>query len=73
MVMGDMGKILIFVGGLFVLAGIVFCLAGKVPGLGKLPGDILVKKENFTFYLPLTTSILISILLSFILFLWNRR
>lgn len=71
--MGDIGKMLIFVGGMLILIGVIFSLAGKLPGIGKLPGDIFIKKDNFTFYFPLTTSILISIILSLILFLWNRR
>ncbi len=46
---------------------------GKIPGAGKLPGDILIKKENFTFYFPLTTCLLASAILSLILFLWQRK
>ncbi len=45
----------------------------KIPYLGKLPGDILIQKKNFTFYFPLATSILISIILSLIFWLWPRR
>ena len=71
--MGDIGRILIVTGAVLLAVGIVFLVAGKIPGLGKLPGDILVKKENFTFYFPVTTSILISIILSLLLILWNRR
>ncbi len=71
--MNDLGKILIFTGGILVLAGFFILLAGKLPYVGKLPGDIFVKKENFTFYFPITTSLLISIVLSFLLFLWMRK
>ncbi len=71
--MGDMAKILIFMGAVLIAVGILLLVFGKIPGFGKLPGDILIKKENFTFYFPLVTSLLISALLSFILFLWNRK
>ncbi|MCE5329055.1 DUF2905 domain-containing protein [bacterium] len=64
--LGHIAKILIFVGiAIAVLGGILFLLA-KVPFLGKLPGDIVIKKENFTFYFPLATSIVASIILSII-------
>ncbi len=56
-----------------VLVGLGIHLLGKVPGIGKLPGDILVKKENFTFYFPLTTSIVLSLILSLIFYLFNKR
>ena len=71
--MTDLGKTLIVIGGVIVLAGIILTFAGKIPGAGKLPGDILIKKENFTFYFPLTTSIIISIVLSLVLCFFNRR
>ena len=68
-----MAKTLIFVGGILMIAGVVLLALGKIPGVGKLPGDILIKKDNFTFYFPLTTSILLSLLVSFLLFLWNQK
>lgn len=67
------GRILIFLGAILIIAGFVFTLSGKIPWLGRLPGDIYIKKENFTFYFPLATSILLSIILSVILFLIRRR
>jgi len=66
-------KLLITIGFVFILAGIVVYFAGKMPWLGRLPGDILIKKENFAFYFPITTCILISLILSIILFIWNQR
>ena len=69
----SMAKTLILVGAFLVIAGVVLLALGKVPGAGKLPGDILIKKDNFTFYFPLTTSILLILLLSFLLFLWNQK
>jgi hypothetical protein len=56
--------------------GAVLVLAGRLPGLGpigKLPGDILVKRDNFTFYFPITTSILASVILSLLAWLIFRR
>lgn len=64
---GNLGKILIFIGiGITILGGIIF-LFSRVPFIGKLPGDIYIKKENFSFYLPLTSGIIISIILTIIL------
>ena len=71
--MTEMAKLFIVIGVFFILTGAALTLFPKIPGLGKLPGDILLKKENFTFYFPLTTSILISIILSLIFLLWNRK
>jgi hypothetical protein len=59
-------------GGLAILAGLVLLFMPKIPFLGKLPGDIHLKRENFTFYFPLTTSIILSLLLSLILYLVRR-
>lgn len=67
-----MGKILITIGIFIVLTGLLLTMTEKVPLVGKLPGDILIKKDNFTFYFPLATSILISIVLSLLFRLFNR-
>ena len=69
----SIGRMLIVFGVLIVLIGALLLLGGKFPGLGRLPGDIVIKKGNFTFYFPLTTGILISILLSLLLALFSRR
>ena len=66
------GKILIIAGGCLILAGLVITFAGKIPYLGKLPGDFFVQKKNFSFFFPLTTSILLSLLLSLILYLFRK-
>ena len=70
--MGDIAKIIILLGVFLVVIGVILLFIGKVPFLGKLPGDILIKKEHFTFYFPLTTGIIISILISLILYLIGR-
>jgi len=67
------GKILIFIGIILIIAGILFMFGAKIPWFGKLPGDIYIKKENFTFYFPLATSILLSIILSLILLFIGKR
>jgi len=66
------GKILILFGVILIFLGLIFSFAGKIPYLGKLPGDIYIKRENFTFYFPITTCILISIILSVIFYLIFR-
>jgi hypothetical protein len=55
------------------MIGLILVLSGKISWIGRLPGDILIKKKNFTFYFPLATSILLSILLSLILYLLGKR
>ena len=52
---------------IIIIVGVVLLFIEKIPFLGKLPGDILIKKEQFSFYFPLTTSILVSIIISLIL------
>ncbi|MDD2689061.1 MAG: DUF2905 domain-containing protein [Candidatus Omnitrophica bacterium] len=69
----QIAKALIILGIIFIIFGVFVTLFHRIPFLGKLPGDILVHKKNFTFYFPLVTSILVSILLSLILWLWSRR
>ena len=70
--MPSLGKSLIVVGLLIALIGLILTLAGRIPWIGRLPGDIYVKRENFTFYFPLATSIIISLVLSFILWLFRK-
>jgi len=70
--MPSIGKSLIILGLIIAAIGVLFTLAGRVPWLGRLPGDIHIKRENFTFYFPLATSIIISLVLSFILWLFRR-
>lgn len=62
--MFDAGKSFIFIGVILVIIGLVTAYGTSIPFLGKLPGDIYIKRDNVTIYIPLTTSILVSILLS---------
>ena len=72
--MGDLGRTLVFVGGLLLVLGLVLILAGKINlPIGRLPGDIVVRGKNTTFYFPLATSLLLSGLLSFVMWLLGRR
>jgi hypothetical protein len=71
--MGGLGKSIIFTGIVLIIVGFFITMAGKIPGVGKLPGDILIKKENFSFYFPLTTCILLSIILSAIMYVSGKK
>jgi len=70
--MSEIGKWLITLGLVIAAAGVVVTLAGKFPWLGRLPGDIYIKRENFTFHFPLVTCIIISAIVSFILWLLRK-
>ncbi len=71
--MFEMGRTLIFLGLLIVGIGAVVLLLGRVPGIGKLPGDIFIQRKNFTFYFPIATSLLVSVLLSFFFWLLSKK
>lgn len=68
------GKMLIVFGLIFIAAGLVFLFADRLPiRIGRLPGDIVVRRGNFTFYFPLVTSILISVVLTLLFWIFGRR
>lgn len=67
-----MGKFLIITGAVIIVLGIVLYFSDRLPSIGKLPGDIVIKKENFTFYFPLATSIILSIVISLVLYLVSK-
>ena len=71
--MPDIAKTLIFIGIMLTVLGIGFYFLGKIPGVGKLPGDIFIKKGNFNFYFPLTTCIILSALITLITFLIGKK
>jgi hypothetical protein len=72
--MQDLGRILIFFGMVIAIVGAVLYFSGRANlPLGRLPGDITYRKGNFSFFAPLGTSILLSIILSLILYFLNRR
>ena len=70
--MAGLGKALIYLGIFLVVIGVVLSFAGKLPWLGRLPGDIVIERENYSFYFPLTTCILISVIISLVLYLFRR-
>ena len=71
-VMGGLGRVLILVGLLLVVLGVIFTLGAKIPWLGQLPGDITFKRGNLTVYFPLATCLLISVILTLVLYLFKR-
>jgi len=71
--LNPLGKILIFFGVILILIGGVILLAGRIPWIGRLPGDIFIQRKNFSFYFPIATSIIISIILTLIFSLLGRR
>jgi uncharacterized protein HemY len=71
-IMAGIGKGLIYLGILLVVVGVALSLIGKVPWLGQLPGDITIERGRFTFYFPLTTCIIISVILSLVLYFFRR-
>lgn len=65
------GRVLVMFGILLVVMGLVFWAGGRILGLGRLPGDIVVQKENFSFYFPVVTCLLLSAVLTLILHFFN--
>ena len=70
--MAGMGKSLIIIGIVIVAVGVILTFAGKIPWVGRLPGDIHIRRENFSFYFPLTTCILLSLILSLVFWLLKK-
>ena len=69
----EVGKVLIMIGIVMIITGMFLIFSDKLPfHLGRLPGDITIKKDGFSFYFPITTSVLLSVLLSILFFLFNR-
>jgi len=67
------GKFLIIFGIIIIVIGGILLLSGRIPWIGKLPGDIIIQRKNFTFYFPLATSILLSLLLTLIFWLFGKK
>jgi hypothetical protein len=68
----DIGRALILAGVVLIVLGLLLGVAGRLPWIGRLPGDIVIRRGNFTFYLPLATSILLSLILTLLFSLWRR-
>ncbi len=71
--MQHIGRLLIIFGAVTAAVGVLIILSDKLPWLGRLPGDIVLHKKNFTFYFPLATSILISLLLTLLFWLFGKK
>ncbi len=71
--LSHLGRLLVVVGLAIAGMGLLLTLGGKLPWFGRLPGDIVIQRKNFTFYFPVVTCIVISILLSFLLNIFFRR
>ncbi len=69
---GALGKLLILLGVLIIVIGLLLLVGEKLPWVGRLPGDIVIKREKFTFYFPLATSIIISIILTLLFTLFRK-
>lgn len=72
-VMESMGRMLLLFGGILVVLGLVLTFVGKIPWIGRLPGDIRIEKENFSFYFPIATCIILSIILTLIFNLFGGK
>ena len=70
--LGPLGKALILLGVFIILIGLLLLIGEKIPWIGRLPGDIIIRKKNFTFYFPVVTSILISIILTLLFTLFRK-
>lgn len=67
-----LGKLIIILGVILIIIGVVVLFWGKIPFLGKLPGDIYIKKDNYSLYIPLASSILLSIIISIIMYFFRK-
>jgi uncharacterized membrane protein YidH (DUF202 family) len=70
--LGPLGKMLILLGVFIILIGILLLIGEKIPWIGRLPGDIIIRRKNFTFYFPVVTSLIISILLTLLFTLFRK-
>ena len=70
--MAEIGRTLLVLGGVLVVVGLLLTFGSRIPGLGRLPGDIVYRRGSFTFHFPLVTSLLLSLLLTAILALFRR-
>ena len=71
--MGGLGRTLIVLGAVLLCAGLLINFVGRHTPLGRLPGDFVYRRSNFTFYFPIMTSIVLSLLFSILMWLFNRR
>jgi hypothetical protein len=72
LMLNELGRWLIILGVGLLVMGLLLTVAGRIPGLGRLPGDIVIQRENFTFYMPLGTMIVVSLVLTVLINLIGR-
>jgi hypothetical protein len=70
--MSGFGRTLVYLGLILVALGLLFSLGGKIPWLGNLPGDIYIQRGRFTFYFPLATCVVVSVIVTLVLYLFRR-
>jgi len=70
--MPELGRTLMLVGGLLLLLGFLLTISGRIPWLGRLPGDIVIERKNFSFYFPLMTSVIVSVVLTILMMLFRK-
>jgi hypothetical protein len=70
--MPELGRTLMLLGAVLLIVGALVAFGRNIPWLGRLPGDIIVERKNFSFYFPLMTSIVISVILSLLMLLFRR-
>ncbi len=71
--MSDLARALVVLGLVLAATGVVLTFAGRVPWLGRLPGDLQIQRGGWTFYFPLATSVLLSVVLTLVLWVFGRR
>jgi hypothetical protein len=69
----ELGRYLVIFGIVLVLVGVLLIFADRIPFLGRLPGDVVIRRGGFTLYAPIVTSLLLSLILTLVLNLWSRR
>ncbi len=70
--MGDLGKLLVLFGVILIAVGVLLIVAGKLPWLGRLPGDIYYRGEHVTVFFPIVTCLLVSVVITLLLYLFRR-
>jgi hypothetical protein len=73
MAIESLGRMLIMIGVVAIAFGAIFVMFGKIPWIGRLPGDIIIRRGNFTFYLPIVTMLLLSLILTILFNLIGRK
>jgi len=68
-----LGRTLIVIGAVLLVVGLALVFADRIPFVGRLPGDVVIKRKNFTLYFPIVTGLVLSLILTLVLSLWARR